>query len=81
MKKILIEVAGWYGVGAILLAYTLVSFKIAPADGLLYQLLNLTGASGIAVISIMKKAKQPATLNIVWAVVAFIALLNIALRG
>lgn len=81
MKKILVEVAGWYGVGAILLAYALVSFKITPADGLLYQLLNLTGASGIAVISVMKKAKQPATLNIVWAVVALIALLNIAVRG
>ena len=41
------ELAGWYGTVAIVLAYILVSFKVVPANGVIYQLLNLTGALGI----------------------------------
>lgn len=68
------EITGWYGVIAILTAYALVSFKIIESSTLVYQLLNLTGALGIVAVSVSKKDKQPAVLNAIWALVAFIAI-------
>ena len=73
-RKLFAEVAGWYGAVAILVAYALVSFKIIPGDGLLFQLLNLTGAIGILTISIYKKVKQSIVLNIFWGAVAIVAI-------
>jgi len=75
----LIETVGWYGAAAVLLAYALVSFNIISPHGWIYQLLNFTGASGVLVISSMKHAKQPALLNFVWAIIALIALVQLAI--
>jgi hypothetical protein len=77
MKKNLIEVFGWYGMAAIVLAYALVSFSFLSADSIWYQLLNGTGAVGIVVVSLYKKAYQPGILNIIWTVIAVIAIFNI----
>lgn len=77
MRKGISEALGWYGTFAILLAYALVSLGGVPADSGTYQLLNFTGAIGVGIISVMKKAYQPATLNIVWALIGLIALLRI----
>lgn len=71
------EVFGWYGTVAILSAYFLNSFGIISSSGVWYQLLNITGAIGIVVISYKKKAFQPMTLNIVWTLVGLAALLKI----
>lgn len=80
-KKNIAEIVGWYGTFAILLAYALVSFRIIPSSGYLYQALNLTGAVGIVVISIVKKVKQPAALNIVWAIIAFVAIISLMIHS
>ncbi len=58
-KKNITEIIGWYGTFAILLAYALVSFKVIPVSDYLYQLLNLTGAVGIVVISLSKRQNNP----------------------
>jgi len=76
-KKIIDEIIGWYGTVAILLAYALLSFGIFTADNIYYQLLNGTGALGIVLISFKKKTYQPGVLNIIWAFIAFIAIINI----
>jgi hypothetical protein len=76
----LAEIAGWYGTAAIVLAYILVSFNILPAGGGAYQLLNLTGALGIIVISTVKKVRQSIILNIFWAGIATLALIRSILR-
>jgi len=78
--SVLIEAIGWYGAAAVLLAYALVSFNIISPHGWIYQLLNFTGAIGVLVISYMKRAKQPALLNFVWAVIAFIALIQLTIN-
>lgn len=78
LRTSLIEAVGWYGVAAVLLAYALVSFNIVSAHGWIYQLLNLTGALGVLVISYMKRAKQPALLNFIWAIIALAALIQLA---
>lgn len=75
----IIEALGWYGAAAVLLAYALVSFNIISPHGWAYQLLNFTGAVGVLVISYTKHAKQPALLNFVWAVIALIALIQLAI--
>lgn len=77
MKKLLAEIVGWYGTVAIVAAYALVSFAVISSDSLIYQFLNLTGALGIVIISLTKKAYQPATLNIIWAIIALVALSKI----
>ena len=77
MGKYLIEILGWYGTLAIIVAYILVSFSFLPASSILFQILNGTGAIGIVIVSLYKKAYQPAVLNIVWAFVALVAIVNI----
>lgn len=76
-KNQITELIGWYGTIAILLAYALVSFKFIPASGYIYQLLNLTGAAGIVVISLLKKVKQPAILNFFWAIIALLSIVGL----
>jgi hypothetical protein len=74
---ILSETLGWYGVGALLLAFALVSFELIEAESEAYQLLNLTGAAGVAILSLTKHAYQPAVLNTIWAIIALAALITI----
>ena len=78
-KQDLVEIMGWYGMIAILIAYALVSFKIVGSNNLLYQILNLTGAAGMVIVSISKGAKQPALLNIIWYVIALVAIIQLLL--
>ena len=79
MKNKITEILGWYGVVAILLAYALLSFGALESNSLWYQALNLTGAIGIVVDALDDKNTQPAVLNIIWAVIAIIAIVKILL--
>ncbi len=74
LKNKITEVIGWYGVAAIIVAYFLSSFGFVNVSSYFYQILNLTGAVGIVVKSLSVKDFQPAVLNLIWAVVAFIAI-------
>ena len=80
MKKtnnLFFEIIGWYGTVAIILAYAMLSFGMMTSNSFIYQLLNFTGAIGIVMISLIKKAYQPAALNIIWAVIGLVALMKI----
>ena len=76
-RQLLAEIAGWYGALAILTGYALVSFEIVNSDTLAFQLLNLTGALGIIAIAAYKRVAQSIVLNVVWSLVAIIAIVNI----
>jgi hypothetical protein len=76
MKKLLIEMVGWYGTIAIVGAYALNSFSVIQANTLLYQLLNMTGAIGIVIVSFSKKAYQPGVLNSIWTIIAAVAIIK-----
>lgn len=80
MKSKIISVAGWYGVCAILIAYALISFSVISSKSYTYQLLNLSGAVGIVLVAWSKKDRQPAVLNAVWAAVAILAIIQLALQ-
>ncbi len=76
MKKDM-NILGWYGTIAILLAYTLVSFSVLAPTNLWYQILNATGALGIVIETLSKKDYQPAVLNIFWMVIALVVIIKI----
>lgn len=76
-KSTVIEIFGWYGAIGLLTAYTLLSFNIFSAENIWYQIINITAALGIVVVSFHKNNYQPGVLNIVWAVVGIVALVKI----
>ena len=80
MSNKLSEIVGWYGTIAIVGAYGLSSFNIVSSQSLIYQLLNVTGAIGIAIISLRKKTYQPAVLNIIWTIIGLVALVKILFK-
>jgi len=77
MNKKWVEIIGWYGVIAILLAYLLNSLNIINSSNIFYSLLNLTGALGIIFDAWKQKNYQPAVLNIIWAFIAVITLIKL----
>jgi len=76
----MIEIIGWYGTVVIIGAYALSSFGILNSSSIIYQILNLTGALGIVIVSWPKKAYQPATLNVIWSLIALLAIIKIIFR-
>lgn len=75
--KFFIEILGWYGAAAILVAYALVSFGALSSASVWYQILNASGALGIVVVSFSKKTYQPGVLNAIWLVIALFALVRL----
>ena len=70
------EICGWYGAIALILAYALASFMIIPADGLVFQLLNLTGAVGLMIITMAKNVIQSVILNLFWGIIGIAAVVG-----
>ena len=79
-KKIIDEMIGWYGTCAIVVSYALISFGFLLSSSFLYQALNITGALGIVYISFKKKAYQPGVLNLVWAIIALVAIFRLLIH-
>jgi hypothetical protein len=77
LKTVIDEIIGWYGMIAIITAFALVSLEVMAPTNLIFQLLNGTGALGIVYISFKKKAYQPGVLNIIWAVIAAVAIVRL----
>jgi hypothetical protein len=73
----LAEAVGWYGMLAILAAYTLLSFDLI-AKGWLYQSLNLTGGLGVAWVCWHKRTWQAFWLEAIWASIALVSLARLA---
>ena len=77
MKNIITETLGWYGVVAVVGAYALLSLGILSSTSITFQVLNLTGAIGIIIDAIEDKNTQPVVLNIIWAIIAIVAIVKI----
>jgi len=77
IRKVLDEAIGWYGAVALLVAYALLSFRVLSSQKIIYQVLNFTGALGIVYICLRKGTYPPGVLNIVWSIVALIALVRL----
>ena len=77
MKEKVTEFLGWYGIIAILSAYTLISVGYFTSGSFWFQFLNLTGAIGVVIDAWQDRNIQPAVLNLIWAVIALISLFKI----
>lgn len=68
------EFCGWYGMLALICAYFLVSFGWLDSQGLVFQLINLTGAVGLLIVAASRGVVQLAVLNFFWAIISIIAI-------
>lgn len=75
-----IESLGWCGAALLIIALALVSFKIVQSDSYTYIILNILGALGLVIISIVKKVRQTIVVNVIWGSIAVLALLKLILR-
>lgn len=73
----LFEIIGWAGIVLILTAYAGLNFGWMNQQHMNYQLLNLVGSVIIIFHSIKLKDYQPAILNIIWALIAMIAIISL----
>ena len=73
-------ILGWYGVIATVVAYILVSFLILSPTSLLYQALNLMGALGVTIETYYRKDYQPFWLNLIWMLIALVAIASIVVH-
>ena len=76
-KSVVVSWIGWYGVAATLLAYALVSALVLTPTSLWYQGLNFTGAVGVTLETWVRRDYQPFWLNLIWALIALVAIANI----
>lgn len=77
----LVELVGTAGAVCLLLAYFLVSARHISSDGARAHLLNLAGAAMLGVNAVYHGAYPPAALNMLWALIALVALLRQGGRG
>jgi hypothetical protein len=71
---LIINIIGWTGAGALLVAYTLVSLKNYEGTSIVYQCLNIVGSAFLIVNTIYYGAYPSAFVNIVWIGIAFLSI-------
>lgn len=71
---IIMEIIGWLGSIGILTAYALNSYQKIRSDSTAFLVLNLTGGLLLMVYTFYKDALANTFLNLVWVIVAIIAL-------
>ncbi|MEM9856719.1 MAG: hypothetical protein AAF843_05170 [Bacteroidota bacterium] len=77
MSELIIDILGWIGSMEVILAYALISSHKTTSKSLVYQLLNFTGGTFLVINTVYYGAYPSATINIVWLIIAFIAIINI----
>jgi hypothetical protein len=76
----LINLIGWTGSAAVLLAYGLVSARRVQSDSVAYQVLNMVGSVCLLSNTIYWGAYPSSFVNIVWTGIALFALMGVARR-
>lgn len=76
----LIEIVGWAGSVVILAAYALLSSGRLAARSILYQVMNILGALGLAINGWAHWALPSVCNNLVWAGIGAVALLRLRRR-
>ena len=76
----LTDILGWVGSVEILAAFGLNSFQKMKSDSVVFQLLNLSGASFLIINSVSHQAYPFTLINSVWVAISLSALVKIGLR-
>jgi hypothetical protein len=71
--RLIVDLIGWTGAGALLVAYGLVSFRKLGADSGRYQLLNALGSCCLIVNTAYYRAYPSAFVNVIWILIAILA--------
>lgn len=79
-RNLVLDVLGWIGVAALLLAYGLVSVRKLEGDSALFQLLNLAGSALLMANSFYYGAYPSVAVNVAWVGIGVFALGRIARR-
>jgi hypothetical protein len=74
--KLIIDILGWIGSVEVIAAYGLNSYQKLASDSNVFQFLNLTGAIFLIVNTIYYGAYPSTFINIVWVIIAAVALLR-----
>ncbi len=74
MTTLVVDVVGWFGAGALLLGYWLVSSDRVHGRSRRFQLLNLAGAAALLLNGVHHGAWPSAGLNSVWLLIGLLAL-------
>lgn len=72
----MVDVIGWIGSGAILLAYALNSYQKIRSDSIVFLACNLIGGGLLMAYTYYKDALANTFLNLVWVIVAVSALIK-----
>jgi hypothetical protein len=75
--KLLIDIIGWIGSLEVIAAYGLNSYQKIKSDSIIFQLLNLTGGIFLIINTIYYSAYPSAFINVVWVVIASIAIIQL----
>ena len=78
---IVIRSLGWVGSIEILIAYWLVSNQKLDSKSMNYQLLNLSGSFFLIVLTCYTKTWAAVFLNVVWFIIALIAVIKLVLTN
>jgi hypothetical protein len=73
-------VVGWTGTCLLLAAYVLVSLRRLDGDGVAFQLLNVTGSTGLGIAAVAGGVWSAATLNALWVAIGLVVLARKGLR-
>jgi hypothetical protein len=74
--KLIIDILGWIGSVEVIIAYGLNSYQKLNSDSNVFQFLNLTGAIFLIVNTLYYGAYPSTFINIVWVVIAAVALIR-----
>ena len=74
------ELCGWIGTVLILAGYLLLSFHVLEVS-IAYQVLNVLGATGLAIAAFAKRDRPNTTVEVLWALIAAVALLKLLVIG
>ncbi len=77
----LVDIIGWLGAVAILVAYTMVSTRGVRGDSIAYQTLNIIGSAGLVTNTLYYGAYPSTLVNVVWAGIAVYTLLVVRRRA
>ena len=77
MTPLIMDVIGWIGAVAVLVAYWLVSSHRLSAASVRYQWLNIVGAIGLMINAVYHEAYPSTGVNVIWLGIAVCGLIGI----
>lgn len=78
--EIAIEILGWIGSAAVLVAYGMNSIQKLKSDSMIFYLLNLFGGLFLIVYTVYKAAYASTFINVVWVIIAVIAMIKVSVK-